>query len=126
MTEAPGEILEKSAGRRAREWITMRTMLAMFCHARHGSPRGGLCPRCAALRDYAALRLTRCKFGEDKPTCARCPVHCYKPDHRSLMREIMRWAGPRMMWRHPVMALVHLLDGRRDPPVRPKPETPAG
>jgi hypothetical protein len=31
----------------------------------------------------------------------------------------MQWAGPRMMLRHPVLALFHLLDGRWPAPVLP-------
>jgi hypothetical protein len=31
----------------------------------------------------------------------------------------MRYAGPRMMWKHPYLAIMHLLmDGRREKPER--------
>ena len=49
---------------------------------------------------------------------ARCPVHCYRPGMREAVREVMRYAGPRMVVRHPVLALRHLLDGRRREPSR--------
>ena len=32
---------------------------------------------------------------------------------REFAREVMRYAGPRMMTRHPYLALMHLVDGRR-------------
>ena len=57
--------------------------------------------------------LDRCPFGEEKTTCARCPVHCYKPAMRERVRAVMRYAGPRMLLRHPILALQHQLDGVR-------------
>lgn len=58
-------------------------------------------------------RLDRCPFGEEKPTCAACPIHCYKADRRQRIRKVMRYAGPRMLWHHPWSALLHLWDARR-------------
>ena len=80
-----------------------------------------LCAECHDLRQYAHLRLTRCPFGPDKPTCANCKVHCYKPEMRERVRQVMRHAGPNMLLRHPVLALLHLLVDER----RPAPDKPA-
>ena len=90
-------------------------MIQVFCRARHG---GGptLCADCAALLRYTEARLSHCPFLAGKPTCAQCPVHCYAPQQREQIRTVMRYAGPRMLWRHPVLALGHLLDTRRHPP----------
>jgi hypothetical protein len=66
--------------------------------------------------DYATVRLERCRFGESKPTCARCPVHCYKSERRDQVKQVMRYAGPRMLWKHPILALRHWLDGYRPVP----------
>jgi hypothetical protein len=63
-------------------------------------------------------RLNRCPFGQDKPTCATCPIHCYKPKLRERIREVMRFAGPRMLWRHPILAIRHVLDGRGASPAK--------
>ena len=92
----------------------MAAMIALYCRDHHGGP--ALCPACAALDAYAAQRLERCVYGDEKPTCATCPVHCYRPEMREAARQVMRWAGPRMPWRHPLLALAHLLDGRRPVP----------
>lgn len=73
-----------------------------------------------ALNAYADKRLDKCVFGENKPACKQCPVHCYQPAKREEMKQIMRWAGPRMLWRHPILTIRHLLDDRR--PVPPLPE----
>ena len=61
------------------------------------------------LEEYAHQRLSRCKFGEHKPSCKRCPVHCYNPVMRQKIREIMRWAGPRMLLYDPIAAIRHLI-----------------
>jgi len=87
-------------------------MLKMYCHDRHGITEG-LCGACESLRAYALERLGKCPFLPDKPTCLKCPVHCYKKDMQERVREVMRYAGPRMLWHHPVLAILHLLDGRR-------------
>ena len=103
--------------RRAREKRTVETMVIMYCRRHHdGAPP---CPECTALLDYANRRLERCLFGDAKPTCANCVVHCYRADMRERMREVMRWAGPRMLLRHPVLGIRHLLDGRRPSPMLP-------
>ena len=44
------------------------------------------------------------------PGVAKCPVHCYKPAQREAARKIMRFAGPHMVWRHPLHSLFHLFD----------------
>ena len=68
------------------------------------------------LLDYARLRLGKCPYQEGKPTCANCPIHCYRPEMREKIRATMRYAGPRMLLRHPILAILHLLDGRKEAP----------
>lgn len=104
-----------------RERRIVARMIALYCRAHHASavpnPAAavhdsaavGLCPDCRALTDYTAARLARCCFGDAKPSCRRCPVHCYSPAMRERIRQVMRWAGPRMLLRTPVEALRHLL-----------------
>jgi hypothetical protein len=104
-----------SAGKRlAREWKTMAAMIRLYC--RHQHRGSGLCPECRQLLEYARVRLRRCRFGAEKPTCARCPVHCYQRARRERIKEVMRYAGPRMLWRHPFLSLRHWLDGFRKAP----------
>ena len=111
-------------GRMRREWRTLAAMIAIACHGRrHERQAGGrrtLCPACEELRAYAEQRLLRCPFGDEKPTCNNCQVHCYRPEMRERVREVMIFAGPRMLLRHPVLALLHLVvDERRPAPARP-------
>lgn len=101
-------------GRRLRrELETMQHMVTLYCGAHHASDGSGPCPKCREFLEYAACRLEKCPYGEDKPTCANCPIHCYKRAPRELARTVMRYSGPRMMRRHPYLALMHLIDGRR-------------
>lgn len=87
-------------------------MILIYCKAHH-APGGGLCPDCADLMGYAGRRIEKCPFGAGKPVCNQCTVHCYKPDMRERIREVMRYAGPRMLAYHPVLAVRHLLRSRR-------------
>lgn len=111
-----GSGMHALTGRLRREWHTIDAMIAVFCRERHG---GGplLCRACSELHGYCEQRLLRCPFGADKPTCLNCRVHCYRAEMRERVREAMRFAGPRMLRRHPYLALMHLLvDGRRTAP----------
>jgi hypothetical protein len=99
--------------RTRRELATVGAMIAIHCRGHHGRRRG-LCDDCRELLDYARRRVERCPLLDDKPTCVHCPVHCYSPAMRDRIRAVMRYAGPRMPWRHPVLAILHALDGRRD------------
>ena len=92
----------------------MRAMVKMYCAAHHASD--ALCPECRQLLEYADRRLDLCPYGTDKPSCTNCPIHCYRPEPRERMRDVMRFAGPRMAGRHPYLAAMHLLDQRRAPP----------
>ena len=111
--EGPDSLTQ--GGRIDREKRTIAAMVAIYCRDRH-APRGEMpCGDCRELLDYAVCRLDRCPFGARKSTCVDCPIHCYKPALRERVKEVMRYAGPRMLLRHPVLALFHLLDGRRSP-----------
>ena len=105
--------MSKLTGRLKREQATFRCMARIYCDHHHPHAGAGLCDDCENLMRYAEKRLEKCPYGTDKPTCANCPIHCYKPAQRDQAREIMRFAGPRMTWRHPIRAIGHLLDKMR-------------
>lgn len=106
----------------AQERDTLRAMIRIYCRQQHGG--NPLCDECSQLWDYAEERLARCPFGVEKPTCQNCEVHCYQPEMRQRIREVMRYAGPRVIWHHPLMAVRHLIHNRKprrslnDPPTR--------
>ena len=99
-----------------RERRTARAMVALYCAYHHGGPK--ICDECDELLAYADSRLDLCPYGSDKPTCANCPIHCYRPARRERMRDVMRFVGPRMLTRHPYLAIRHMIDGRRAEPPR--------
>ncbi|MBK7406116.1 MAG: nitrous oxide-stimulated promoter family protein [Phycisphaerales bacterium] len=108
----PANAASESA-RIRRERRTIGMMIGMYCRARHGARRDTRCEHCDQLYRYAMERIDKCVFSPEKPTCANCPVHCYRKAMREEVRSVMRYAGPRMLLRHPVLAVFHRLDGRR-------------
>lgn len=101
--------------RLVRELKTIEAMIVIYCNAFH-KPDIAPCRDCYSLVQYARKRLGLCPFQERKPTCGNCTIHCYQPEMRETIRKVMRYAGPRMIYSHPLMALRHLLDSRRKPP----------
>lgn len=127
MSDVPSEPqdLLLQTPRLRREQRTIEAMLHIWCeaHPLHVRPRyGALCAGCQGLFEYASYRLARCPYGEEKPTCKKCPIHCYTKEKREQMHDVMRFAGPRMLFRHPILAWRHLRDEKREaPPPRRRP-----
>ena len=90
------------------EFKTIKSMTMIFCQKHHNqsSPQ---CDECQTFVNYAHEKLDRCPYGEIKPACNKCPIHCYKKIEREQARTIMRFAGPRMLWKHPILTLKHFL-----------------
>lgn len=88
-------------------------MIRLYCKKKHGTKKQ-LCPECQALHDYAMLRSDKCPFMETKTFCSNCRVHCYKKDMREKIREVMRFSGPRMLLYHPVMAIRHVIESKKE------------
>ncbi len=104
-----GAILLKSKNGRIKwEKEIIEKMILLYCKHNHGNGKG-LCSDCRELLAYARKRLDMCKFGEDKTSCGRCSVHCYKPDMRERVRKVMRYVGPRMFLHHPLDAIRHAI-----------------
>ncbi len=95
-----------------REKKTIKAMTRIFCRANH-RPRNEVCADCGELLEYSSERLDRCPYGESKPTCAKCPIHCYNSEMRQKVREVMRFSGPKMILRRPYLAMMHVVDGMR-------------
>ncbi len=87
-------------------------MLKIYCRDHHQSNAERLCSECLELLQYVEARLDKCPLGHRKPTCAKCRIHCYKPQMRQQIRAVMRYSGPRMLTSHPILAIAHLVKGR--------------
>lgn len=98
--------------KREREKELVSQMIALYCRKNHGGR--DLCPHCAALDAYARQRSENCPFMETKTFCSNCTVHCYKPEMREKIRAVMRFSGPRMIFYHPVTAVRHVIETKKE------------
>lgn len=99
--------------RARRDEKTLYAMASIFCSAHHvasddpGASLQGLCPACAATIAYSIERTQRCPH-DHKGNCEDCDIHCYRPEERARIREIMAYAGPRMLTKHPILTFFYL------------------
>ena len=109
--------------KREREKTMVSEMIALYCRKNHGMKKEQLCEDCAALEAYARLRSDKCPFMETKTFCSNCRVHCYRPEMREKIRLVMRFSGPRMLFHHPVMAIRHVIESKKEKKRLEKAET---
>jgi len=95
--------------RLAREQKTVLKMIALYCRHHHHKKKY-LCDECNALAAYAENRLRRCMYAAEKPACSECQTHCYQKEKRDKIRNVMRYAGPRMIFHSPYLAIMHVVD----------------
>jgi hypothetical protein len=88
---------------------TIIKMIRIYCNAHHNTAKKSLCPACSELSEYAQKKRSICTFGENKPTCQKCPIHCYTPQMKEQIRTVMRYSGPKMIFKHPLLAVIHLM-----------------
>ena len=88
----------------AREKRMVGKMIKVYCHQRNNEE---LCPDCENLKAYANKKLLRCPFAKDKPVCSKCSIHCYNSKKREQIKKVMRYAGPKMILRHPLDTLLY-------------------
>ena len=98
--------------KREREKEIVSLMISIYCRKKHGDKT--LCPECAALDAYARQRSDKCPFMETKTFCSNCKVHCYKNEMRDKIRAVMRFSGPRMIFYHPIMAIRHVIESKKE------------
>lgn len=95
-----------------REKLTIRHMITIYCRSHH--PASGICGDCGSILQYANERIDMCPYsGAPKPACGLCRTNCFTPEMHRRFSEIMRYAGPRMMLRHPVLTMAHIWDAVR-------------
>ncbi|MDO4842342.1 MAG: nitrous oxide-stimulated promoter family protein [Phoenicibacter congonensis] len=99
--------------KREEEKETLELMVRLYCNKNHGT-KDVLCDDCSDLLDYALTRVDKCPFMETKTFCSNCKVHCYKPSMREKIRQVMRFSGPRMLFHHPVMAMRHVIETKKE------------
>ncbi|MCR4741436.1 MAG: nitrous oxide-stimulated promoter family protein [Treponema sp.] len=94
---------------------TVTIMIQLYCRKVHKSPRAMkspvfLCNECKELLSYVSKKVQNCPYTAKgtKTFCSFCPTHCYSPQYREKIRQVMRFSGPRMLFYHPVKAVKHL------------------
>ena len=110
-------MMDKVEKKRQKEQHVVEEMIRLYCRKKHPKEdrqAGQICPVCQELLDYARLRSEKCPFMKEKTFCANCKVHCYKPEVREQIRQVMRFSGPRMLLYHPVLAVWHLICSKKE------------
>ena len=67
-----------------------------------------LCPECSRLLEHGLAKLSLCPY-EPKPTCRKCPTHCYAPGYRERVRGVMRFSGMYLVKHGRLDLLLHYL-----------------
>ena len=57
-----------------------------------------LCDECSKLLRHAIVMRVLCPL-DPKPKCRNCPEHCYRPVYKDQMETVMKFAGPRSLFR---------------------------
>ncbi len=103
-----------------KEFVTIQAMVKIYCRAFHDQQdQQGYCSECQQFLVYSNEKLDRCPYGEAKPACKDCTIHCYKKEQRIKVKQIMSYAGPRMLIYNPVLAIQHLLKAKKLVPEKP-------
>ena len=56
------------------------------------------------LKNYAFKRIEFCPRKEEKTFCSSCPIH------RQQIREVMKYSGKRIIFKHPIIAFKHVIN----------------
>ena len=100
------DIEKRREKEKEKEIITL--MVGINCRGnKHVNRKNKLCPSCEELLAYAKKRVDFCPRMEDKTFCSKCPKPCYKKEQQAMIREVMRYSGPRMLLYHPILVLRH-------------------
>ena len=106
--------------KRDREKRVVSLMISLYCHKKHGNfwkgyrGNSSMCAECAELDRYVRQQTDRCPVIATKTFCSNCRVHCYTPEMREKIKEVMRFSGPRMVFHHPIMALRHVIESKKE------------
>lgn len=95
-----------------KEKRTLKFMITLYCEKKHklGFDK---CSKCQELYEYAAMKLDKCKFGENKTSCKRCSVHCFNQERKEQIKVVMRFSGPRIIFYRPYDYIKYILKSKR-------------
>ncbi len=85
-------------------------MVFIYCKGhKHDRGENKLCPECQELLDYSLFRLDKCPFKKNKKFCSFCKIHCYKPDMKVKIKDVMKYSGPKLLFSHPIFSISHVV-----------------
>ncbi|MDO5117593.1 MAG: nitrous oxide-stimulated promoter family protein [Eggerthellaceae bacterium] len=93
-----------------RDRATLEAMGRIFCSSKHKEAEkdeAGLCTQCRSTIEATLERTAICPYGH-AGNCQDCDIHCQRGEARERIREIMRYAAPRMTILHPLMTAEYL------------------
>jgi len=73
----------------------LRKFVYVYCKNNHldrAKNSDGYCDECYEVLNYALKRDEKCPL-DPKPKCKDCKIHCYKPEMRQKIKEIMKFSG---------------------------------
>lgn len=107
--------MKMTTARIQRERSTIEAMVKIFCAGHNHSKiqcTSDLCNECSSILGYALQRIDFCPHKTEKPSCANCTVHCYRGEWADKIKQLMRYAGPKMIFKHPILAFFHIWDSK--------------
>ncbi len=102
------------AGDVGKDLNVLEQFIQIYCDTKHKkvdkSDKDGsnLCPECHETMNYSRIQRELCPL-DPKPSCKNCDIHCYKPDQRQKIRDIMRHSGMYLIKRGRIDMLLHYL-----------------
>jgi len=75
-----------------KQFKILKRFVDVYCRKHHDDYDNGPCSECCDLIEYSRQRLIHCPH-DPKPKCKDCPSHCYKPEYRQKIKDIMRYSG---------------------------------
>lgn len=98
----------------------MEAIGSIYCCGNHDDVIRGediMCPECRKAIEGTLQRAEACPHGHEG-NCQDCDTHCQRGEAQQSIKRIMRYAAPRMAFRHPLMTATYLrkkLRGKREP-----------
>lgn len=94
----------------AKDRATMEAIGKIYCRGNHDAAARSndiMCPDCRQTIEHTLERASSCPYGHNH-NCEDCETHCQRGQSQQDIKRIMRYAAPRMAYRHPLMTLVYL------------------
>jgi hypothetical protein len=85
----------------------VKEMILLYCNKNHNT-KNELCESCSELFGYVQKRLKYCPYGDKKPVCFNCKIHCYRKEYKDRIKDVMKFSGPKIMFHNPIAGIKYL------------------